>query len=406
MSIPTIPRGDARPDLRPGAREGTGHKRIHGLPAGRDEHFVLMRPRQRLMLVGAIFFTFATLGPLFGLMRTGPTDPWWAVGLWMVFCGGISVGWALSFMWSLWLLPVVLAAQCVLPVLLGRLVGNPWRMGIDGLALGVSAIACLVVGYILSTMFINAEGRRRLALQAELDVAQRIHASLVPPIDARPAGLEVFGVSRASSEMGGDLLDLIEEGGRTGVYLADVSGHGVGAGVVMAMVKASIRMRLREEAQIDSLLNDLNTVVTGVTAPEMFVTFACLRFGPPTPVRLVEVGLAGHLPIFHWSAAERAVRDLPNERLPLGVMDEERYLSQRADARPGDLFALYTDGFTEAMDKQGRQFGIARLRDQIARLAERPLSEVHAGVLGAVSAHTNGAAPADDQTLVLVRVTA
>ena len=389
-------------DDPPRDRSRSGFVRLFSGPS-RDEHYDVMPLRHRLLLISAIFFTFGTLGPLLGLMRSGPRDPWWGTALWVLFCGAISVGWAMSFMRRLWLMPIVIAAQFFVPPMLGQMIGNPWRFGLDGMILGGWAITSLAAGYVLTTMFINAEGRLRLSLEGEMSAAQRIHTTLVPPLDTRLPGLHVYGRSTASSRMGGDLLDIVEENGRCGVYLADVSGHGVGAGVVMAMVKASIRMRLRSDAPLDSLLNDLNAVVAGVTSPEMFVTFACVRFDPGPGPRRAQVGLAGHLPIFHVAAGERVVRDLPNDRLPLGVTDDETYVVQSQSCAPGDLFALYTDGLTETMDREGRQFGVARLRALIADLADRPLDEIHADVLRAVEAHGG---QSDDRTLLLVRVTA
>ncbi len=75
-------------------------------------------------------------------------------------------------------------------------------------------------------------------------LARQIHETLVPPIDYEDERIEVFGLSRASAAMGGDLVDLVHRDGSLDVYLADVSGHGVRAGVVMGMLKAAIRMRL------------------------------------------------------------------------------------------------------------------------------------------------------------------
>ncbi len=372
--------------------------------------FRSLAPGEARLVLAGVFFTFAPIGFLMHLVAATPGH--WLSGIVAaVISGVISIGWAYTFMarrW--WLLALVVPFQFA-----------PWEMfrGLHALGLfeeatalspgatrlfyAAASLVCIVIGYILVIRFTRSVERRGERLRAEVDAAARIHRALVPPIEFSRDSIQVYGRSQASSEMGGDLLDAVDENGRLGVYLADVSGHGVGAGVVMAMVKAAIRMRLREDSPIDSLLNDLNAVVGDVTSPEMFVTFACLRFRGATMHRVVEIGLAGHLPILHYAAASRQVRDLPNDRLPLGIVADETYIAQVEQCAPGDVFALYTDGITETMDASSRQFGIDRLRAALARLGSRPLHEIHAEMLREVASH---GPQTDDRTLALIRVLA
>jgi serine phosphatase RsbU (regulator of sigma subunit) len=237
--------------------------------------------------------------------------------------------------------------------------------------------------------------------RTEMNLADRIHKNLVPQIAHSSAVIEVFGRSEASTEMGGDLIDLVEHNGAIDLYLADVSGHGVRAGVLMAMVKSAIRTRLLDPAAATLPLADaarhLNRLVAQVSEPDMFATFACIRFGPG---RRVEYALAGHLPILHITTRGE-VRELENQSLPLGIDPDEAFDSRTVEVQPGDVLAILTDGLVEAQSADGRQFGMERVRASLAGAADRPLAEVYSALLNAVRAH---GVQSDDQTLLLARI--
>jgi len=186
--------------------------------------------------------------------------------------------------------------------------------------------------------------------------------------------------------------------GEIDVFLADVSGHGVGAGIVMGMVKSSIRTLIRAGPALESLVTDLNAVLSELTTPEMFATFACIRIRPGGAA---EYALAGHLPILHLVAATGDVRELPNDNLPLGIEAGERFVSGNVRLEAGDTLAVFTDGLVEVMNAEGRQLGMPALRDAFVRESRRELPALYAALMGAARSHGK---QSDDQSVVLVRV--
>ncbi len=364
--------------------------------------------RARLALTAAIFCTFAPLGLIY-LMARGGTETVMSTFLWALMCGSIALGWAFSFLWSIKLLFVTMIAQFALPMLLGAmgLMDSPTsREGFDGRTAfqGILSILLIVSGYVLFIVFIRTEAEAKLRLSTEMALAGRIHRSLVPEVSIKTPHVEVFGVSDASAEMGGDLIDILEGPDSVDVFLADVSGHGVRAGVLMAMVKSAIRTRLLNPsgssvtASLSDVVTDLNQIVASLAEPDMFVTFACLRIRNGGQVDYV---LAGHHPILRVSAATGAIEELPNESLPLGIDRREVFKGGSVSARPGDLFALTTDGLFEVKDAGGAQLGRASIDRVIVDQARRPLREILTTVLHAARAH---GPQDDDQTLVLARV--
>ena len=125
----------------------------------------------------------------------------------------------------------------------------------------------------------NVTATRYLRAQAELAVAHEIHRVLVPSIDRTAGEDEFFGWSIASGEVGGDLVDLVDADGRWLAYVADVSGHGVGAGIVMGMFKSALRTRALADGSVAAVLGDIQTALMPLKQPNMYVTVACVRGG-------------------------------------------------------------------------------------------------------------------------------
>lgn len=361
-----------------------------------------------LMFYFGVFLLFAPL-PLLVASRIGPERGLGVTLFWLVYSGLIAVAWAAAR--TAWkpLLPVAIALTMGISLSWAfrwpRFLAMPMvAPGFDG----VGIVLILIAAYVVFVIFISGEGVRTLRMQAELSLARQIHETLAPRISMHSDRLEVLARSDASAEMGGDLIDLVERAdGGVDIFLADVSGHGVKAGVVMGMVKSAIRMRLlNADGRPDSLgalLTDLNRVVCQVGSPEMFVTIACMRIDRVG--RSMEYAMAGHPPILHFRAgAQEGIERLENGHLPLGVTDADIYSSKTVACKPGDTFVLYTDGLTEASNTSGRQLGQSGFERLAASHARKPLGEMFDAILIDVRTHSGKAARGDDQTLMLVRL--
>ena len=245
--------------------------------------------------------------------------------------------------------------------------------------------------------FINGQGKTTVRLMAEMSLARNIHDTLVPPVSFTNDRIEALGFSCPSTEVGGDLIDVVDHGEITDLFLADVAGHGLGAGVVMAMVKSSIRMGLRKHEGLSELLGDLNEVLASTTSPELYATLACLRIDP---AGRVEYALAGHHHIAHYRASASELRRLGHRNFPLGLFDGRTYSTDTFAPEPGDLLAIYTDGLNETTDASDVELGHEAIERALADLAARPLGEIRQAVFDLVETHGE---QSDDRTLLLVR---
>lgn len=357
------------------------------------------------MVLVAVFFTFAPIGLLLQLVLPAPGD--WRQALAAVLVSGaISTAWAATFIYRrFWWLAIIIPLQAFGPwalfVLLARngLIGRAAQdsAAVHRIAYAVLILASIVAGYVLMVRFARHMERQSERYRSELDIAARIHQALVPEIAITAGPIDVLGTSAPSSSMGGDLIDAVVRGGEVDALLADVSGHGVGAGIVMGMVKSSARTLLRSSPPVDRLLTDLNVVLSELTRPEMFATMAVIRLRADGRA---EYGLAGHLPIYHYRAAGGEVVELPNEHLPLGVEAEELFRSGEVSVAPGDTLVVFTDGLMEVRSAAGKELGLAAIREVVRNRGGGALPELLAAIMEAARSH---GPQADDQSVLLVR---
>ena len=261
----------------------------------------------------------------------------------------------------------------------------------------VGIIVTMAAGYTFFLLFINVTGTRFLRAQAEIAIARDIHRVLVPAIDTRIGGFEFLGWSHASGDVGGDLVDLVEQDGAWLGYVADVSGHGVGSGVVMGMFKSAFRMRARAGGSIAPLLDGVHAVLMPLKQPQMFVTVACVRGGPGDQV---ECAVAGHLPILR--VRNDCADEVTSPQIAVGMFDGTTFSSSSVECLPGDMLALLTDGLIEVFDDDGNELGFEWAKRVLAANSRLPLATIADRLRADARAH---GAQIDDQTLLLIRRT-
>ena len=268
------------------------------------------------------------------------------------------------------------------------------RIAIDGTYLFLT----MMIGYRLFLSFTTTEGIAHVALQTELSFAHAIQSTLVPPISYKGRSLDVFGCTVPSAKVGGDLVDLVVSGDRVFVYLADVSGHGNSAGILMGMLKTAIRQAWLTQQPLPALLESVNAVLPAVKEPEMYATLAALRFDVSSQV---EIALGGHPAILHYHEKTRGITRCAMQQYPLGLVAEPGYESAQVSYDPGDLFVVVSDGLIETVNADDEEFGLARLEKSIVANATKALPEIYEALMHAVS---DFGEQRDDRTVLIVRM--
>ncbi len=245
------------------------------------------------------------------------------------------------------------------------------------------------------------------ALDRELQVVGEIQRSLLPGELPRIPGFDLAAYYTTSARAGGDYYDFFPlERGRWGLFIADVSGHGTPAAVLMAVTHAIAHSQPGVHTPPGALLTHLNAHLSRwYTRSGTFVT---AFYGVLDPAAgTLAYAVAGHNP-------PRLVRSRhvePLDRvgsLPLGILAEQEYEEASATLRKGDLLLLYTDGITEAMAPGGggrssELFGVERLDEVLLRCGGVSTPACVDRVCAAVGAFSNNAPPSDDRTLIAIR---
>ena len=354
----------------------------------------------------SVFFTFGTLGPII-MAVVSSAEANFLVGLaGIVVSGGISVLWAFAFIRrAFWVIPIAVLVSAFGPPQVFRALyelggfenfGNLTvraRLGI----LGIESLASLILGYALMIQFISRVERAAARSEAELETAARIHAQLVPAIARDSGPWSVRAISTPSSTMGGDLIDLVPRpGAGADLVLADVTGHGVRAGVVMAMAKGIIWAELSREAPLAEAAGRINRALADLLDSGTFVTGVIARL-PADPADPAEVVVAGHPPPIVRRASGGSERIEPHA-LPWGVAREEAYAAAAVRLAPGDALVLYSDGITEAAPPGGPMLAIAGVERTV--LATGEPGALPRALLDAAAAHARGSMDDDRSAAV------
>lgn len=246
------------------------------------------------------------------------------------------------------------------------------------------------------------DNTRLAGIEKEMGLARNIQASLLPQGAPRVPGAELAGICMPARNVGGDYYDLFAlPGGRSGILVADVSGHNVGAALMMAVSRAALRAEIARAAGPEEVLARANRLLDqDLARSELFVS-VLLAFYDPASGELSWAS-AGHNPGYLLRAGTGEVETLDAEGILLGVTGDYPFERRTARLAPGDLVVLYTDGFTEARDPGDVMYGEERFQALLRSLAGAPTDRIPGELLRALDRWT-GAAPADDRTAVVLR---
>ena len=232
-------------------------------------------------------------------------------------------------------------------------------------------------------------------IQKELELARSIQQSILPASFPPSANFKVAAGYQPMNSVAGDMYDfLVGNDHEAGLLIADVSGHGVPAAMIAAMVKMAADSRKTQAAQPATLLREMNAALHGNTHGEM-VTAAYLYL----EVEGSEIcyAAAGHPAML--LLREGMVNEVAENGLPLAAAALDSYQETRLALKTGDRFLLYTDGLVEARNHAGEMFGEERLNQSLAATAALPAEAAVAQIMAAV---TRWAAEQDDDRTALV----
>ena len=247
----------------------------------------------------------------------------------------------------------------------------------------------------------------REKMKRSLALATEIQQHLLPQGSPELAGFDVAGRSVYCDETGGDYYDfiqLVELGeDRLGIAVGDVTGHGIGAALLMASARAILRSHAgRYGDNLDDVFGALNAHMVRDTTDGRFIT---LFFGVLNAAdRSLKWTSGGHDPALWLRRSTGEIEEMPNTGIPLGVLEEAEYgQAGPVTLESGDIIVIGTDGIWEATNAAGEMFGKGRLRKIIADRADDSAADIHTAVIDAVTDFRAGCPQEDDITLVVIK---
>jgi sigma-B regulation protein RsbU (phosphoserine phosphatase) len=250
----------------------------------------------------------------------------------------------------------------------------------------------------------NEAGQKKL-IDRDLEIARDIQRVLLPSADPVFPGYDISGLSLAAGHLSGDYFDFIPLGGdRLAVAIADVSGKGVPASLIMAMCRGVLRREALDATMPGDVLRRVNSLLYPDIKEDMFISMAyAILDGPDGKFTLAR---AGHDAPLLFRAATREVEKLSPKGMALGIDSGEVFNRVCADLSlglgPGDCILLYTDGATEALNADGVEYGVDRLAKALEAAAAQGAAAVLRHVADDVRAFTGRESKQDDFTLIAI----
>ncbi|MBL8228022.1 MAG: PP2C family protein-serine/threonine phosphatase [Bryobacterales bacterium] len=245
----------------------------------------------------------------------------------------------------------------------------------------------------------------RQQLEKELAVAANIQRDLFPKALPKLAKIDIAARNRQAKQVGGDYYDVLPFSG-TGpedphvMCVADISGKGVSAALLMSTIQATLRTLLRRESSLVEIAGVTNELLYATTPSNKFATAFLCAIEPAT-------GQCRYVNCAHNASvllrADDTVEMLDGPGLALGLFPMRTHKEAQFELKPGDVLALYSDGVSEAQDLVSDEFGTDRLTECMRAKRHEPASAIVDHVFEAIDAFAGEAPQFDDITLMIVK---
>jgi sigma-B regulation protein RsbU (phosphoserine phosphatase) len=244
------------------------------------------------------------------------------------------------------------------------------------------------------------EQLKKTQMDEQLVLAAQIQRRLMPQFNPKIPNYEIYGISQSCDEIGGDYYDFIEKAdGNIGIVIADASGRGVGAALLMAGFQASVRSLSKEHKEPSVLITKLNRVMLENSDPDQYITifYAELDWVNHT----FEYVNAGHIPPVLLKKGSYTI--LPGSGQALGIIPDVQYDSKRITLDPGDLVFLYTNGIPESRNPKEEEFGESGIVDFLMKNRNVAVEELSELLEKNITEFVQGVPALDDSTMVLIK---
>lgn len=258
-------------------------------------------------------------------------------------------------------------------------------------------------GQLIYTLQLQKEAIERKRLEHELDLARKIQMSLLPESRQLNPMLDIESYFLSADAVSGDYYDyFILDKNKIGIVIADVSGHGPSAALMMTMLKGILHSVTSQFVSPDLILKEINSIFFRVAPPEMFVTMMFLIID--TDRQILQYSNAGHNPILFFNSKNNLCEEIKLDGCAINISDSSDFIVREIPLQKNDLFVIYTDGITEAFNDINEMFGVEKLVQAIDEVKDSETSEIIENVKAGLSRFTGNRSPEDDIALIAVKI--
>ena len=259
----------------------------------------------------------------------------------------------------------------------------------------------LSVASLLLTLLLAMELVDKINYRDELELARDLQASLIPKELPRPPGYQLGAHNEIANTVGGDIYDFVPLGdGRLAVLFGDASGHGMAAGLVMAVAHAAFRTQLEVDSLPPAVFATLNRILCRTGSSRAFFSCVYILLSPDGSFFAT---VAGHPPALRVGIDGTVRARIGKGAYPLGIRPGMKWAVETGRLEPGESLFLHSDGLSEARDESGAEFGDERIEAALKRWASLDPERLTGSIALTLHEFRRRQAPDDDVSIAVIR---
>ena len=235
----------------------------------------------------------------------------------------------------------------------------------------------------------------------QLEIAKKIQESLLPQKIPQLRRLDIACHFEPAVEVAGDYYDIIHTGDNVFLVIADVSGKGVPASLLMSSFRSTVRIFLSVTEELPRLVEKVNDHIAQNEIADRFITGLFVTLDLRTG--LIKYVNAGHDPLLLYRPSEDRFFEITNDGIPTGIFQGETYVESEYTLLPGDVFILYTDGIPEARNEEKEEFGFTRMQEVLRSNCENSAEAISAALTRSLKQFVDSAPQHDDITYMILK---
>ena len=239
-----------------------------------------------------------------------------------------------------------------------------------------------------------------IAVRKELDEARALQLSMLPKSIPQIDGLEFAVYMDTASEVGGDYYDfLLKKDGSLNIAVGDATGHGMRAGIMVAIMK-TLFVSDSHGMELVDFFNTSNKTIKTLNLGRMMMAFAMMNI-KKNEVRFVSAGMPSFL---LYKKSEKRILEFETDGMPLGALSDSSFRMNKFNVDAGDAILILSDGLPELFNDKKELFGYARVEEEFLKTAEKSPNEIIENFRVKSAEWTGGGNPVDDVTFVVIKV--